>query len=231
MNRMALFAILVANACAPQVPSNRPIHRRPLDSRGSFREVAGREAVQCGVVPFVSEDFAHRCAIALLNSQIPFIAEFRSPQTDVKTPVPFAFIGNSKRELRVVTLLADGRRHIELCAAPGLDVSISPPGIDDFSPNTERLICLDAQSLDRPVLTTQSMIHPHRLTPNCPSSGRRIFVVLTMSPRGEIEAIRALQRLTPDDQTRVDEAKQKLRFSPAFLFGRPVRVYFNTVLE
>jgi hypothetical protein len=67
----------------------------------------------------VSEDFVHRCAIALLNARVPFVAEFRSAQTDVKIPVPFAFIGNSKRELRVVTLLADGRRHIELCAAPG----------------------------------------------------------------------------------------------------------------
>jgi hypothetical protein len=231
MNRMVLLAIVVANACAPQVPSNRPIQRRPLDSRGSFREVAGREAVQCGVVPFVSEDFAHRCAIALLNSQIPFIAEFRSPQTDVKTPVPFAFIGNWKRELRVVTLLPDGRRHIELCAAPSLSVSFSGPGVDDFLPNTERLICLDAQSLDRPVQTTQSMIHPHRLTPNCPSSGRRISVVLTLSARGEVEDVHPLERLSPDDQKRVEEAKQKLRFSPAILFGRPVRVYFNTVLE
>ena len=198
-------------------------------------EVADRGAVHCGVVPGVSEDFAHRCAIALLNAGVPFVTEFRSAHSDVKIPVPFAFMGNAKRELRVVTLLPDGRRDVEHCAAPGLNISVPPTGLDgigepDYRLNTERLICLDPQSLDRPVQTTQSMIHPHRLTPNCPS-GRRISVVLTLSPRGEVEDVRALERLTPDDQKRVEEAKQKLRFSPAFLFGRPVRVYFYTVLE
>src|SRR6266705_725949 len=116
MNRMALFAIIAASACAPRVPSNRPIHRLPSDSPGFFSQVADREAMQCGVVPAVSDDIAHRCAIALLNARVPFIAEFRSAQADTKIPVPFAFIGNSKRELRVVTLLADRRRRIELCA-------------------------------------------------------------------------------------------------------------------
>jgi len=47
----------------------------------------------------------HRCAIAQLNARVPFVAEFRSAQADVKIPVPFAFIGNSKQQLRVVTLL------------------------------------------------------------------------------------------------------------------------------
>lgn len=227
MSRIALFAIVAVIACAPQVPSNRPLRRRPFDSRGSFRELAGREAVQCGVVPFVSEDFAHRCAIALLNARVPFIVEFRSPQKDA----PFAFIGNSNQELRVATLEAGRRPHVETCAAPGLDVEIRSPGVDTFLPNTERLICLDAQSLDRPIQTTQSMIHPHRLTPNCPIPGRRISVVLTLSARGEVEDIRPLQRVSPEDQKLVEEAKQKLRFSPAFLFGRAVRVYFYTVLE
>ncbi len=199
-------------------------------------EVADRDAVHCGVVPGVSVDFAHRCAISLLNARVPFVAEFRSAQADVKIPVPFAFMGNAKRELRVVTLLPDGRRHIVHCAAPGLNISVPPTGLDgigewDYLRNSERLICLDTQSLDRPIQTTQSMIHPHRLTPNCPSSGRRIFVVLTLSPRGEVEDVRVLKRISPEDQKWVEEAKQKLRFSPAFLFGRPVRVYFYTVLE
>ena len=228
--------LLAVTACSPTMPSEPPpvaqVTRAAVAARA--RSLAGEGAVACGTVPStVSEHQAHRCAIALLDSAVSFFVVFENRQVGFDVTAPFALVGSPSQELKVVT--AAKTIH---CAAPGL--SVTPPGgvVDNIGEpplrNIERLRCLNEQEKKHPVAVTHSMIHPHRVSRST-TNARRLFVAILISESGEVESITPIRPLTAsltgEEQARLDEAKQTLRFTPAWQFGRPVRAQYFTVLD